>query len=206
MESNSPGGEGSVLLQLRKATAVQHQRLEDSLDLMAGDLSVHRYGQVLTAFASIYGPLEDRLDEAMQAHPQLAAELNWPQRRKQPALSADLHALGCSWPQPTVQPLPRLNDTADILGAMYVTEGATLGGQYIGPHVTTTLGLQATAFFSSYGRDVASQWAAFRGVLRSRLEANSPASIRAEQAAITTFALFEDAAHEAAARAATDLK
>ena len=60
--------------------------------------------------------------------------------------------------------MPRLDTPARALGALYVLEGATLGGKVIEQEVGRQLGLDrstGTAFFGAYGADAARQWHRF---------------------------------------------
>jgi len=69
-----------------------------------------------------------------------AAGLDEIGRRKLPLLERDLRALGIA-PCAVRPPAPRLPDAAAALGALYVLEGATLGGRVIHRHVAGPLGL-----------------------------------------------------------------
>jgi heme oxygenase len=74
---------------------------------------------------------------------------------------------------PVCHKLPGCQTWPEVLGALYVTEGATLGGQIISRHLEQMLGLSArrgTAFFSSYGLQVGEMWRLFCLTLR----ANTP--------------------------------
>jgi heme oxygenase len=54
---------------------------------------------------------------------------------------------------------------------LYVTEGATLGGQIISRHLEQTLGLSArrgAAFFGSYGLQVGAMWRTFCAILQTQ--------------------------------------
>jgi len=94
------------------------------------------------------------------------------ERTKLKWLERDLTALGAF---DRVKQFPALSDTpvldtpAKAFGAMYVMEGATLGGQVITRHLTPETG---GAFFNSYGERVGPMWKAFVAAITSLAEKN----------------------------------
>jgi heme oxygenase len=61
-----------------------------------------------------------------------------------------------------------------VFGGLYVTEGATLGGQIISRQLEQMLGLSArrgAAFFTSYGLQVGSMWRSFCATLQAHTPA-----------------------------------
>jgi heme oxygenase len=59
-----------------------------------------------------------------------------------------------------------LTSPAGALGALYVSEGATLGGSLIAPHVRAVLGPDVpVSFFAGGGTDVVARWATCRRVI-----------------------------------------
>jgi heme oxygenase len=171
------------MLTLRQRTAPAHEALEDRLDLLSPALDVARYGDVLVAMASVYDALEPAIAAA-------APTLDLAGRRKVPALRADLAALGR--PFPAAHPIPPIEREADALGALYVTEGATLGGALISAHVREVLPAAPRAFFEAYGADVPLRWSEFRATARALL--TTPDDLeRAAAAADAVFATFLDA-------------
>ncbi len=68
--------------------------------------------------------------------------------------------------------LPPLKGTAGVLGAMYVMEGSTLGGQLIGRHVERVLGLESgrgNSFFLGHGEETGAMWREFCAELETRV-------------------------------------
>jgi heme oxygenase len=150
-----------VCARLRADTRSVHRRLEDELDLVGPDLTVGRYRSVLERFHGYYTVLEPRLDSWHRADPLL----DWPRRRKVELLRADLAVLGvdaCSLP--VCPRVPDLPGTAEALGALYVVEGATLGGQVIVRTLRSgaRVPLAATGFLGSYGPEVGRLWRDWR--------------------------------------------
>jgi heme oxygenase len=88
------------------------------------------------------------------------------QRRRVEALESDLRALGVEplAPMPAPEPL----SVAEALGALYVIEGSTLGGQVIMRSLQgTDFEAGATRFFDAYGPRTGAMWKAFCGALEA---------------------------------------
>ena len=155
------GAGPGVAARLRAETRTVHRRLEDELDLVGPGLTVGRYRSVLELFHGYYAQLEPRLDSWHRADPLL----DWPRRRKLPRLRADLAVLGVDAPSLPVCPdVPDLPGTAEALGALYVVEGATLGGQVVVRTLRERgqVPAAATGFFGSYGPEVGRLWRDWR--------------------------------------------
>jgi heme oxygenase len=123
-------------------------------------MTADRYRRLLERFHGFHAELEPRLDAWHVAEP----VLDWPPRRKLPGLRADLARLGVSHAAvaqlPRCPDVPRVDSTADALGALYVVEGATLGGTLIVRHLRTEplVPHGAVDFFGSSGADVGRRW------------------------------------------------
>ena len=161
----------SLLDRLKIETRPIHQQLENDLDLLADRLSSASYCRTLEKFYGFYRPFEEQL------FPLLPDELSgiFAARRKVPMIESDLRFFGIA-PEtlPLCTEIPKLDGLPAILGACYVTEGATLGGQVISRQLESKLGLadgEGYGFFRSYGPKVGSMWTTFRTRL---LEYSSP--------------------------------
>ena len=164
--------------------------MENDLDLLEDLLSSAAYCQVLRAFYGFYQPFEER---AYSSLPDSLAPV-FAHRRKAPKIARDLRFFGIA-PESVVlcNELPNLEKLPTLLGALYVTEGATLGGQIISRQLEAKLGLsggQGYAFFSSYGKHVGAMWKDFRAHL---LEYSSPAlDAQIVEGANQTFSAMHD--------------
>lgn len=95
-------------------------------------------------------------------------DLDFGSRRKSGLLERDIARLGGDLP-PAV-PFA-IHSLAGALGALYVCEGATLGGRVIAPHVIKMLGgAVPVSFFVSYGDDVSRMWMVCRRVIDQLLQ------------------------------------
>ena len=150
---------------LREETRRAHMQIEGALPLLDPLLTRLRYGGVMRAFYGFYAVLEPRLLAAAGAH---GAHIELGRRAKLPLLLLDLRALGETDAQlaalPRCEELPSTATPSHALGALYVIEGATLGGQVIGRSLKASLGVDATngaAFFSGYGVETRPMWQRF---------------------------------------------
>ena len=161
-----------------------------------------RYASLLSAFHVAYVPLERSLSRCAAT---ARAVPDWPRRRKVPWLAADLRALGglrpagpagaLSVPALSVPALsvPALSGAAEVIGTMYVMEGATLGGAIVERALREQALALPSRFFTSYGEERGAMWAAFRGHVRA-LGEREPGGVplaAAVAAAERTFAIIE---------------
>lgn len=177
---------------LKRATQGLHDDVERHLDLNRPRWTAESYRRLLERFLGIYFPLEQLLDRVNW----MDSGIVFSARRKVHWLEADLVHFGL---QPAAlgdldlcRNLPRLDDMVSGLGALYVLEGSTLGGQVILRNLRPQLGLSPETggrFFSSYGADVGAMWRGFLAVLEQH-----GGEAAAEQAivrgAVETFSAF----------------
>jgi len=154
-----------ILKRLRSETADQHAAMESLLPLLDPTMPVSRYCNLLAKFYGYYSPLEDRLRATKLW---MDSGYDWAARIKTPSLEADLLVLG-EFPLllPRCEALPVLTTLPQVLGCLYVMEGATLGGQIITKHLQANLGLtpdSGAEFFSGYGDQTRQRWQEF-GIL-----------------------------------------
>lgn len=160
-----------ILKRLKEATRSRHAALESRLPLLDAHLARQAYREFVHLFFGYYEPLEQKL----MAQPCWESiGFDYTERRKTPRLAQDLLALGDSAEAmeglARCQNLPALCSPGQVLGCLYVIEGATLGGQIISRHLASGLGLNATSgasFFSGYGPQTGSRWKAFCAMLEA---------------------------------------
>ncbi|MEO5813761.1 MAG: biliverdin-producing heme oxygenase [Gemmatimonadaceae bacterium] len=154
-----------MLSQLKLATEALHARVElamPTLDELSRRL---RYVQCLRDFYALYALWEP----AIWQTPGVADVVtDGAARQKLPLLVRDLKALGQA-----VTDVPFVVDDAssdlpancaEALGALYVLEGATLGGRVILRHIAGPLDLPldgGLAFFNGYGARTGPMWTSF---------------------------------------------
>lgn len=181
-----------LLDEIRAATAEDHAALEADLPLMNDDLTLDTYRSVVERFLGFVDPFEKKLWSVNALE---SSGILKDTRQKTHLLERDLDALGHTRESinriPRATELPRIDDLANALGAMYVIEGSTLGGQVIGRHLKTALGIDETsgsAYFTGYGRLTSKRWKEYLTSLSS-LE-NHIDGRRAVEAARSTFSLM----------------
>lgn len=180
-----------VAARLRADTRSEHRRLEDELDLLGPGLTVRRYRSVLELFHGYYAVLEPRLDAWHRTDPLL----DWPRRRKVGRLRADLAVLGVDARSLPVCPdVSELPGTAEALGALYVVEGATLGGQVIvrGLREGGQVPAAATGFFGSYGPEVGRLWRDWRRTTETWVGGDGARADAVVAQALLTFTTLRD--------------
>ena len=163
-----------ILKRLKQATSERHTALEGQLPLLDPCLSREDYHQLLGRFFGYYAPLETRL-LALPWRNEIG--FDYTDRHKTPRLEQDLIALG-ETPEtlarlPRCQDLPEVASLSNLLGCLYIIEGATLGGQIITRHLQIHLGLTpetGAAFFNGYGAQTGAQWQTFCTMLTDLAE------------------------------------
>ncbi len=183
----------SLLEALRAGTALLHVALEKRLPFFSERLDTDGYKRLLQAYYGFYQPMEAALYDSDLIPEGLDTKL----RVKTPTLLSDLHALGLNDRAinalPRCAQLPSLASHAACLGALYVLEGATLGGQVLRREMALRLGLDAdngAAFLNVYGAETGRRWKHFLDYL-GRLPLDTPAKQHAVMAACSTFSCFE---------------
>jgi heme oxygenase len=184
-----------ILHQLKDATRAQHTALETAVGEQLGfgqtPVTLERYKTLLQRFWGFYAPLE----ACIWTRPEWQAQpFQIEQRSKAPRLLHDLQVLGAAQkPLSQCDELPIIAEWPQVLGCLYVLEGATLGGQIIARHLKRELNIDAesgTAFFNSYGAEVGPMWQAFGALISSQVQTPHDVTIAVESAQ-QTFALFE---------------
>ncbi|NWC95998.1 MULTISPECIES: biliverdin-producing heme oxygenase [unclassified Pseudomonas] len=179
-----------ILVELRAATMALHRRLDTRLPFSRMDLALYR--ELMSAYYGFYHPLE----RALAPWGEIISDLEWGRRSKTPYLYADLLALGLKDAHidalPMCPELPAITSVAEAFGALYVLEGATLGGQVLRNLIEIKIGVGSTnggAFMNVYGVETSALWQRFLECLY-RLQA--PAErLAAVNVGASTFLCFE---------------
>jgi heme oxygenase len=176
---------------LKSATAEAHGALEADLAASGYLTDAALYPTYLARLYTLQAALEGRLDAAGAGR----LLTDWPARKKARLIAADLAALGlargAAIPSPGLD--VRLGSDGGVFGALYVLEGATLGGAILSRRLAA-IGVPAgaLAFLTSYGSERGRMWRAFLARLEAaRFEAAGEADM--VRAALATFAAFRQA-------------
>lgn len=159
-----------VMLQLRTATAPEHQQVEDTLALLDPDLTPARLTDVLRRMHAFWTAVEAGLDAWATAEPADAGAVDWAGRRRAGVFAGDLATLGAR-PLDAGPDLPAPAGTDGALGTLYVLEGSTLGGVFIDRHLATLPALADVRLraFSPYGERTGAMWAGLRRATRDHV-------------------------------------
>ena len=170
----------SILIRLRLESRDEHNAVERTLDLMSVKLTLEAYRRRLEQFYGFYGPLEAALQGRCDKGTEDAGESNLSgvtrsaltyRLTKTALLRQDLHHLGVMAADlPHCRQLPTLASQAEVLGCLYVLEGATLGGRLIAQHIQAKLGITPTTgggFFEGYAGETGRMWQNMRQLLVS---------------------------------------
>lgn len=186
-------GAPSLLETLRTGTGLLHVALEKRLPFFSGQLDTGWYRRLLQAYYGFYQPME----AALYGSDLIPDGYDAASRKKTPTLINDLYALGLSEHALSALPLctrlPALDTPAACLGALYVLEGATLGGQVLRREMAGRLAIDADnggAFLDVYGVETGRRWKDFLDYL-ARLPLDATAREHAVIAARSTFSGFE---------------
>lgn len=148
-----------LLAELRTATSAHHARVEGAMPSLDELATPRGYATALRALHAFHAAWEPAVWRA----PGLAEAGMADDRRKLPLLERDLRALGLA-PCARRPPRPVLADAAAALGALYVLEGATLGGRVIQRRVAGPLGVtpeRGGAYYHGYGDATGERWKEF---------------------------------------------
>ena len=169
---------------LKQATQNNHDELENLMyvrEIMDGCLSVNHYKEILCTNYIVHKSLEGLFHNTLSTL--IAEEIDLKHRAKLLALQTDMQEMQV--PEPSVSKLNNIanvyNNDARILGALYVLEGATLGGNVIVRKLKTNDNLNGLnlsfSYYQVYGSELVPKWKNFVEVLNAQPESSYPDSI-----------------------------
>jgi heme oxygenase len=177
---------------LRQATRPEHEAVEGLMPLMGPAVTREAYIGTLEA---MLGPVEAWEAWAAQHASAELQPLLGPRHRAQ-LLRRDLECLGAAAASHTSADASSVamegwgTDSCWFLGALYVMEGSTLGGQHIARHVEPLLNLSpdcGTAFFRGYGDLTGQRWREVLAALQACPDENADAVITGARAMFSVF-------------------
>lgn len=148
---------------LKANTKHNHQVLENKLLIQLKLITnKHEYASLLAIFYSFFGGLE----LAINKHQVVDFLPDYPDRRKTTAIANDLIKLEMKLPTfASGNNLPKLNTSLQVIGALYVIEGSTLGGRMIIKMLKQQinfLNVNELSFFYGYGDQTENMWKNFK--------------------------------------------
>lgn len=178
----------SLLLRLRSETRPYHDALEQhsfNQALAAGTLTAAATARFLGKMYGFLQPYETALHRHAAA---FAPAWEVAHRRRAHLILADLARSLAAPGLPLCPALPPLHTLSQLLGAMYVVEGSTLGGQFITRRLAQA-GIPLRRYFTGYGERTGPLWKAFCRLLSEAAPPADPDDIVAS--ACRTFTLLD---------------
>lgn len=171
-----------ILSLLRAATVEAHGGLEKLVDVESRLRSRTAYAHLLRGLAGFYLPLEAELETVDWGR----TGLDWESRRKSGWLLEDLAELGCDTSiLPWAGDVPHMASSSFALGALYVVEGATLGGrQVLGMMQAAGVADWPARYFGNYSENRALRWREFTELLERQPQDHAESIV---QGAVHTF-------------------
>lgn len=181
----------TILQELKTATHAHHLEAEALVARFEWDRTEAGYSAYLLAMWGFHSAIEPVLEQACRRY---ALDLEPRRFEKTVALERDLEALSMDVGRaPRCGRLPALDTLPRVVGALYVLEGSTLGGQYVLRQVKRTLPAtadRAGAFLTVYGADTGPMWRSFRAWVEAQATAAASGEILA--GACDTFGALAD--------------
>jgi heme oxygenase len=181
-----------ILARLKEETRDQHENLENVVNVMDSTFRLDDYRRLIIRFYSIYSAIEPKIS----ASGITPSDIDLAGREKTSLLKKDLAYL-FGGPE-IIEKIERwrisepIDTPAKAFGALYVLEGATLGGQIISRELKARLSVSEDsggAFFNSYGNRVGPMWKAFGNAI-TRFAENCVADDEIVASARATFDSF----------------
>ncbi len=178
--------------QLKTETAQQHVALERLvIPTIKSIKSFDDYKRLLQLFYGYYQPVETAIDN----HINILDLPDYAERRKAILIKQDLESIKeTAFNLPLCNDLPTITNMSEALGAMYVLEGSTLGGKFIGKMIAKQLDVNnndSIQFFSAYGDEVEEKWYSFKNHI-DLYTSNADVSKQVISAANDTFLKFKE--------------
>lgn len=175
---------------LKENTKAAHIELEKVLVQKIKSIrAIDDYLEILVYFYRFFAPLEKAIfPQLKEALPDAA------QRRKSEWIMEDIHFF-----KPAYQPIytssstPQITSLPQAIGALYVIEGSSLGGQVICKMVAQKLDIsqaEGFKFFSGYGEGTLTMWDNFKKFINGR-DWDREEENEVVDAANRTFGLFK---------------
>lgn len=175
--------------ELKAGTKQVHMGLEKKLVAQIKKIiTIDDYVQLLKLMYGYYKPLQEKISIHLTPPGGDFFSL-----RTADCILHDLFDLQHTWNNhiPVCTRTPEVSTPASSLGALYVTEGSTLGGQIITKMIAKQLKLSSVkgfSFFNAYGPDTYKKWESFKRLLNHPREENEKKEMM--MAAIETFSTF----------------
>jgi heme oxygenase len=147
---------GGLAARLRADTAYLHKSTEATLALPDAVRSREDYARLLRTSLAFYSAAQVALDDPRWVDKWDALGITTAVHDRVPQLTADLRDLGDESMTPEGHCVAE--SFPEALGVLYVVEGSSLGGRFIGPAIIASIGPVPTSFYASEGRQHPKPW------------------------------------------------
>lgn len=173
---------------IKEATKEAHLNLEKKVvQKMKAIRSNEDYADFLKHFYAYFNKVEQAIA------PYITAELlpDHAERRNSEYLKKDIEDLGFDVTELPAATAPKISNTLEALGALYVMEGSIMGGPIIVKMLEKGGITKGVSFFSGYGEATGVMWAKFIAVMNAQAATEADETL-AIQSADATFSNFGD--------------
>ncbi len=149
---------------IKEATKVAHQNLEKQVVLKLKAIRNNGdYADLLKHFYAYFSHIEKTIK------PYITESIlpDYAQRRNSEYIKADILELGSDISGLPYTTVPKIENTVQALGALYVLEGSIMGGSIIVKMLEKGGVNQGVSFFSGYGEATGMMWGNFIAVLNA---------------------------------------
>ena len=172
---------------LRSSTSILHKRIESNRLISKFFDDADGVGRLVGRWYGFFVPFERQLQQIIGPD-----RLDLASRSKVPSLVSDLAAHRMNSAALQLCPyVPQYTNLPAAMGAMYVTEGATLGGQFLVKRIEANLGMTngyGYSFFAGYREQTSKMWNEFKHILEAMCASDPQA---AADSAVSTFLCIE---------------
>lgn len=177
--------------ELRSSTMSAHQALDKMLIPCIKSIETPvQYGDLLKCFYGYFSRVEEQLSLFLSNYD----IPKYDERRKAHVIVQELESIGLPFSSGLAD-IPQIDTKAKAMGAMYVSEGSTLGGKIIAKIIGGNLGIDPAQlrFFNYYGDNTEAMWKGFSDALNDYADSiDQPGRDEMIQAAIDTFHYFKN--------------
>jgi len=175
---------------LKQHTAEYHDAAEalfNSRKIFSKTFSLDDYKKIIGTNYLMLLHSEDRIFSRLSGT--FGDTLQLEERKKLPLIEKDLAGLDLE--SRTASEGPEFATEHEALGAMYVIEGSTLGGNVIARQLSKTKGFDQVTFhfFGCYGDQTGAMWKSFKEILDTRVPENKYEEVLAGARKLYTFLL-----------------
>ncbi|WP_294311921.1 biliverdin-producing heme oxygenase [uncultured Chryseobacterium sp.] len=156
---------------LKQHTAVYHdaaEKLFNSKKIFDRTFTLEDYKKIISTNYLMLLHSEDKIFQSLSG--ELAGKLQLEDRKKLPLIEKDLASLSLE-PESVSHDLEFTGEN-EALGALYVIEGSTLGGNVIARQLSKTEGFDGVTFnfFGCYRENTGPMWKSFKEVLDAEVD------------------------------------